>query len=322
MLIRIFLSLLLVGILFSPAAAQQSSAPAGITVTPVIDEFDAQPGSVVIRTVRVINPVSQVVTLYPRMLNFHTDNESGQPIFFTEKERSTTFGLANWATFSKPLLRIAPNEEEKFDVTLRVPLDAEPGGHYGAILFSTEEPRLDEDLTQIGVIGLVGTLLLARVPGAITEKMILEDFTAPSIIIDPPAKFSLLFNNMGNVHLKPKGEIKIRNWSGKAVTSLVVNEGRGNVLPESKRRFENQWQFDWKSIGRYTATAVIAYGAPEQQLIASRVFYVVPLWLIIAVGVLLILIFAWIFRRRRKGKVVAVNKIPPSSPAPPRLVMR
>lgn len=325
---RLFSTLILLSLLILPITSRaQNSNIAGITVTPVTDEFTVKPGGVTVRTVRVINPVSRVVTLYPQILNFHTDNENGQPVFFSEKERTTTYGLANWVTFSKPFLRIAPNEEEKFDLTITVPENAEPGGHYGGILFSTEEPKLSGEQTQVSVVGLVGTLLLATVPGKINQKLALEEFSAPTFLVSPPANFSLLFHNTGNVHQKPQGEIKIRNWSGASTANLAINEGGGNVLPESKRRFANEWAFNWKQMGKFTATAVATYGDPEQQASAVRVFYIIPLWLLILITVLILLVI-WLIMRRRKRptRPVYVNRIPPSpppsQPKPPRIVMR
>jgi hypothetical protein len=327
MLVRLLVSsLVIIGLVFNGKPADAQNGAAGITVTPVKDEFTVNPGGTSVRTVRVINPISQTMTLYPRVMDFTTDNEKGQPVFYTPKDRTSTYALSQWVTFSKPFIRVAPNEEEKFEVTITAPANAEPGGHYGAILFSTEEPKLDEDVSQIGVVGLVGTLLLATVPGDITEKLLLEDFDAPVFLINPPANFSARINNVGNIHSKPVGEIKIRNWSGNVIQTLKVNEGNSNVLPESKRRFDNTWEFDWKTIGKFTASLALTYGLPEQQLAASRTFIVIPLWLIIAIVALLLIITTLIVTRRRKRAKLKeyVNTIPPQQiqPRPPRRIIQ
>lgn len=321
---RVGVAAIIIGTLVGLPQFSNAQNAAGITVTPVVDTFDIEPSETVTRTVRVINPVARSITLYPRVLDFHTDNENGQPQFYSIKEKNSPYAMSTWATFSKPFLRIEPNEEEKFDVLITAPANADPGGHYAAILFSTEEPKLDEDVSQIGVVGLVGTLLLAKVPGAVDERLLLQDFTAPRFLISPPANFTTLFSNLGNIHIAPKGEIKIRNWSGDTVKSLTLNEGGGNVLPDSKRRFENKWEFDWKTVGKYTASAVAYYGTPEQQLTATRSFYVIPLWLLITIAAIALIFTAWIIRRRRKKPpVVMTNTLPtPPAPKPPKYVMR
>lgn len=323
---RVVSALFILGLLLGAGHGQAQNSAAGITVTPVKDEFSVNPGGTAVRTVRVINPISRTMTLYPRVMDFTTDNEKGQPVFYTPKDRTSSYAISEWVTFSKPFIRVAPNEEEKFDVTITAPQNAEPGGHYGAILFSTEEPKLDEDVSQIGVVGLVGTLLLATVPGDITEKLLLEDFDAPVFLMNPPANFSARISNVGNIHSKPVGEIKIRNWSGNVVQTLKVNDGNSNVLPESKRRFDNSWSFDWKTMGKFTASLALTYGLPEQQLTASRTFIVIPLWLIIAIIALLVIITVMIITRRRKRTKLKeyVNTIPPQQvqPRPPRRIIQ
>lgn len=325
MIRKLLSKLLVVGILSAVIAVPSVNAQvannnstAGLTVSPVIDEFKIEPGQTVTRTMRVVNPVSQVITLYPVVMNFTTDNQDGKPVFYTTAERSSTYALSDWVSYDKPFIRIAPGEDENYVIKVSAPTTAEPGGHYGAILFSTEEPKKDANSNQVSVVGLIGTLLLATVPGATIEKLAIDDFTAPTILIHGPAKFSLLFSNTGNLHVKPIGEIKIRNWFGNASANLVVNEARGNVLPESKRRFDNSWQFNWKAVGKFTATAVIAYGNPEQQLTMTRTFIIIPLWLIIALSALVLLLVFWIMRRRiRRRQHLAPNVLPPQLPTKP-----
>ncbi len=317
------------------AHAQTGSASRlGITVSPVVDEFSIKPGETVVRHVKVTNPVQQIVTLYPQVLNFTTDNENGQPAFYNLNEKNTRYALSDWVKFSKEFIRIAPNENEVVDVTITAPENAEPGGHYGAVLFSTEPPKVSEDVSQVSVVGLIGALMLAAVPGATTQNTTIDSFDAPSILVNGPALLSLVFNNAGNLHSKPQGEIKIRNWSGALVTALKINEGGGNVLPDSKRRFNAKWVFDWKRFGKYSATAVISYGNPEKQLAATRNFFVVPVWLmVLAALIILLVIYLVVIRRavRQRNRFSPPKQRPPQpqappapqpAPKPPRIVMR
>lgn len=278
----------------------------GITVSPVIDEFTIKPGTSVQRIIKITNPVRDVVTLYPLALNVYTDNEDGKPKFYTLQEKNSRYALSNWVSFSKPVIKIAPGEFEQFELTVAAPSDAEPGGHYGAILFSTEEPKLNQNKSEVAVVGLIGTLVLATVPGDIKQNTYIEDFTGPRFLIKAPANFSLLFTNRGNVHSKPQGEIKIRNWFGDAASILKINESAGNVLPESKRRFNSSWQFNWKAFGKYTANVLVTYGNPEQQLSAQRSFYIIPPWFFASIGVIL-LILIWLLVRRKRQKKLTAN---------------
>ncbi len=323
----LLVAFLLSNLVSTPQALAQtgSAARLGITVSPVTDEFTVKPGETVIRHVKVTNPVQQIVTLYPKFLNFTTDNENGQPAFYNLNEKNTRYALSDWIKPSKEFIRVAPNENEVVDFTITAPEDAEPGGHYGAILFSTEPPKVDNDVSQVSVVGLIGSLMLATVPGELRQNLMIEGFDAPTVLIDGPASLSLLFANKGNIHSKPQGEIKIRNWSGALVTALKVNEGGGNVLPDSKRRFDYNWGFDWKRVGKYTATAVISYGNPEKQLTSVRTFIIIPIWLLVVAGVLMLIVIGWYFRRRGKNKPQVKTVVPnvlPDPQQPRRIVMR
>ena len=53
------------------------------------------------------------------------------------------------------------------------------------------------------------------------------------------------FENKGNVHVKPVGQIEIRDIFGNKVETLAVNEEKGNVLPLSIRRFQATLDRSW-----------------------------------------------------------------------------
>lgn len=267
-----------------PASAQQADA-IGITVSPITDEFTLKPGQVTSRIIRVINPNDSVITLYPVILNFTTDNENGQPIFFAGTDDSKSYTLSNWISFDREFIRIAKAEEELVKITIAAPADAEPGGHYGAVLFSTKKPDFsNKNDAEIGVVGLVGTLYLATVPGKITEKLELEQFSLPRISLTPPVNSQLVFKNNGNVHLKPKGEITVKNWSGNQVGVIEVNEGNGNVLPESRRRFGGSWKYrPLTTFGLYTFTLQATYGSEQVEITAIKRVLIIPVWILILV---------------------------------------
>lgn len=88
-------------------------------------------------------------------------------------------------------------------------------------------------------------------------------FSARDSFEDFPVVFSTRFKNEGNVHLKPTGKIEIVDENGeilkgigkeavlspqgayvgeKLVDYVPVNDGLGNVLPNSERRFESKWE--------------------------------------------------------------------------------
>ena len=320
---KVLISLLVViflGQLFlAPSYAQIQDDEIGITVTPITDEFTIEPGEVISRTITVINPGEEVITLYPQTLNFSTDNENGQPVFFSGQDDSASYTLSSWVTFEKEFIRIAKNEEEQVRIIISAPRNAEPGGHYGAVLFSTEKPELANlGTTEVSVVGLVGTLLLATVPGAIIEKLELEQFNLPLIAFSSPIELDQVYKNKGNIHLKPIGEIVVKNWSGNQTGILFINEGRGNVLPQSRRRFSESWSFDpLRVFGIYTFVLQSSYGSTLTELNATKKVLIIPYWILIIIT-LALLYGGYKYTQRRKTKrantisaASKINKPPP-----------
>ncbi len=286
----------------------------GIQVSPVVDDFEIQPGQTVEREMEISGLTQRSVTYFPIVMNFEADKTTGKPVFLSENERFSKYSLSTWVAFPQETITIEPGENEVLRYTVTAPSDATPGGHYGAILLSTEAPKFDEEGILVGVVGLIGTLALATVPGDITEQLIISEFTSPTLLFAPPANFSVTISNLGNVHLRPEGGITIRNWFGKQVKFLQINEGAGAILPESQRQFDNAWQFSWSAIGRYTANLSMNYGS-GLSIAELRVFYIIPYWLLIVLAFIIAGIFAGkiIMAKRRKRELL--------QPPPPRRIV-
>ncbi|MEX0594651.1 MAG: hypothetical protein WD157_00945 [Patescibacteria group bacterium] len=310
----IFSLLSIIFYLLSGSAFAQKASQVGITVSPITDEFRLKPGEVISRTIRVINPNDRVITLYPVALDFNTDNENGQPVFFQADDESRSYTLSSWMSFDREFIRVAEAEEELVKITIAAPADAEPGGHYGAVLFSTEKPKLPEtDDAEVSVVGLVGTLYLATVPGKISEKLELEQFSLPLISFAPPVNTAVIFKNNGNIHLKPRGEIIIKNWSGNQASVIAVNEGNGNVLPESRRRFEGSWVYkSLTSFGLYSFNLHATYGSGPAEIIATKKVLVIPIWLLILIVAIIGYLLHRLWHRRQNrylSKEASSNQI-------------
>jgi hypothetical protein len=299
-------------------AQNLNQGSAGIQVTPVIDEFDIQPNEVITREITIDNLTRNSTTYYPLVMNFEANKETGEPVFISENERFAKYALSGWVTFRESSFVLAAGERKTISYTVNAPSDATPGGHYGAVLFSTEKPEFDENGIFVGVVGLIGTLVLATVPGDLIENLLVTSFKSPSILFAPPANFEVTVGNYGNVHLRPTGGITIRNWLGQQSTYLGVNDTQGAVLPESQRTFKSAWNFSWLAIGRYSANLSLSYG-DGKSVAELRTFYIIPYWFIVLVGMLIAGYVANKFRRGRRQTAKKENAPPPRPPR--RIVM-
>lgn len=304
----------------SPAQAQDQNlftpSASGVQVSPVVDDFIINAGETLERSIEINSLTNNTSSYFPIVLDFQADPDTGDPIFFNPGQRFTSYAMSSWIKFEEEQLSIGPGESRTVRYTINAPRSATPGGRYAAILFSTEKPTYDDDNNIVGVVGLIGTLALATVPGNMKESLLINEYTSPTSVFTPPADFSVTIGNNGTVHSRPKGGITIRNWSGKQVHYIPINDTNGAILPESQRSYEGSWEFGWSNIGRYTANLVLAYGA-NHSIAEMRTFYVIPYWLLILVGALIIGVITTLFMRRRPRR--EKKKQPPREPR--RIVM-
>jgi hypothetical protein len=301
----------------------------GLTISPPISELTLESGKMVNQTIRLTNPTENLVEVYPKVMNFRASGEGGEPDFFEEGDDSGKFSLAKWITFNQSKIALAPEQVVEFKYTIEVPEGAEPGGHYGVVFFATEPPENEEGSSQVALGSMIGSLVLVRVPGQIVEKAVIEDFKADKkLYFKSPSMLTTRIANLGNVHFKPKGEITIKGWFGAPEEPLVLNEQGGNVLPDSTRRFENEWKFPALAFGYFNANANITYGESEKSVTESASFWIIPWWLIAVLIAVIAVITFFIVKRKQKSpkKIKTINEDsnnnPPAPEPPQRPILR
>lgn len=317
---KIFISLILLILVFGFGSIKAQIAGEGLTISPPILELTLKPGETSNQIIKITNPTEKIVEVYPVVMNFSAKGETGEPTFTAAADEESKFALAKWIKFNQTKLALTPEQVVEFNYQIEAPLGAEPGGHYGVVFFATEPPKAKGDVSQVSIASMIGSLILVKVPGNIIEKGFLEEFSANRFYFKPPVNFVTRVSNLGNVHFKPKGEIMIKDFWGNKKENLIVNESKGNVLPDSTRRFDNKWPAPgfW-TIGKFSANLKLIYGESEKTLDSKIVFWLIPWWLIIALIVIIILVIIliiWLRRRRGRRKKAVPPLVQPSPPAP------
>jgi LytR cell envelope-related transcriptional attenuator len=247
--------------------------------------------------IRVVNVNEYPITVYPQVVNFAPSGEGGTgaliPIFEEETQGST---LAEWVTLSQTEVTIAPQQTVNIPFSVTVDENAAPGGHYAAILVGTKPPVRGSTPAQVQTAQFVTSLIFVRVSGDILESGTIREFTTENIInSEPDIQFNVRFENTGNVHLQPQGDIVITNMWGSERGVIPINYQThfGNVLPNSIRKFSFAWTGEQSSydIGRFKAVATLGFGEEKKNFTTSTTyFWVIPLKQIaIVLGILLVL---------------------------------
>jgi len=305
---------------------------AALTLVPPLLEFGVEPGGEIISKIKVLNETNDTTTLYTSSANFTSKDESGTPYFLFEEKQ----GLADWIEINPGPIVLLPGERQDITFNVKIPADADPGGHYAGIFFSSGPLELAPgEGGQVGIVAKLGTLLLLRVSGDITIENTIQEFhilNDQHFFIRLPVQFWYRLYNSGNLHIRPKGVIEIKNILGITSAKILANPTEGAVLPDSIRRFETVWkkseasEIEYKNFfqnffaqaiaeyknfafGRYTAALKLT-NVPESRAVEKISFWVLP-WhflitatIIIIVAVLIIVFIIsrynrWIIKRAR-----------------------
>jgi len=265
-----------------------------LSVSPTLFEMSANREQSWSSTVRVINANEFPIRVFATPVNFAPSGEGGEgtltPVFGTEADGST---LAEWITITEEEIVIEPERTVSVPFSIAVPEDAAPGGHFAAILIGTRPFNNGPGQAQVETSQVVTSLVFLSVAGDIQESGSIREFTSARRVYEQAsAEFSLRFENTGNVHLQPQGEIEIRNMWGQERGRIDINKNSqfGNVLPESIRNYAYEWDSTWSvaDIGRHSAEVTLAYGDTTRQFADSKTyFWVIPWKLLLLVMLIL-----------------------------------
>jgi hypothetical protein len=290
----IFIALAGLALTIVPLATRAQTPPPSLqfqslAITPFLIETDLEPSQTTTHYITLANTGDKNLSIAVSINDFIPVEKTGQPRFLDASESGDPrFSVSSWIKITKqPLFTIPPYSDTTLEFTVTAPINAEPGTHYGGILF-TYNPNATAVPGGSEVTEKVGTIVLAKL-GQSEDKGAITEFFEESAPTDPlQANFSLTFHNFGNAHTRPKGEIFITNIFGQPVTEGYVNPDANIVLPDSERIFASQAQ-KRLGIGRYTATAVIYYGSPKLEARTEITFWVWPWKRVLIVAGLLIL---------------------------------
>jgi hypothetical protein len=285
-----------------PASSGQTLEIQGLAIDPFLIEADVTPGQSSPYAITLTNTTDGPLTFETSINDFTTNGRDGQPLFLNSSEQSDPkYSLSAWIKVTQqPQFTIPPRGQTTINFTITPPADAELGTHYGGLLFG--QPKQASAGQATVVQSKVGAIILAKLGKANEQGTISQFFSQHKIYQAAPIDLVLTFHNYGNVHSKPKGDVYIRNMFGHEVVDLQVNRDANIVLPESERDFNISWNPSW-ALGRYTAETVLYYGNPKLEVRATTVFWVLPVFPLLAglciAAVFLALIYVIIKRYNR-----------------------
>lgn len=292
-------AVLITGLFSSYFIFHNASAQVGISLFPIKFRVTIEPGKSYTDTITVINPNDFPIGVKPEVENISGGEEGSINLY----EYDVPYGLMAWIQIDKTPFTLEAQERRQMPFSINIPLNGEPGGHYGAILFRGIPPPAGPGAgSAVGISGRVGSVILVEVPGDVKEGGEIYEFKGPSYVSRGPVEFTFKVKNTGNTHFDPTGAIII---NGLFVKETKVAFEPRVVFPGFSRTFKAAWPVKY-AFGPIKATAEIEIPGVGKQL-ASISFFAFP-WQEGAGAVLILLIIffgIWFFKK--KFKIVKID---------------
>ncbi len=275
--------------------APGAASPSDFVVGPGKTELTIKPGESRVAEIIVTNRTGSLREFIFEIEDTSGSNNIDTPIVLLGNERGP-YTLKDYISLPKMRIELENNKRARIPVTITIPADAEPGGRYGSVLVTTVSK--DTELNAGGgaapssvIVSRLATLFFITIPGDTAIDAKLQGIsTVPEKLFftESPINFQILFENKGDLHLTPYGELRVHNFIGEEVGFVELDPWF--AMPKSLRTREVEWNRELL-IGRYTATAQINRGYDDIVDEASVSFWVLPWRVIVVTFVTLFVLF-------------------------------
>ena len=248
-------------------------AQGGIKVWPTSVELTVGRGETATKTINVQNLGSEPVILQAYVRDFSKDR-NGELAFYEAGHES--YSASKWLSIDSFSLELAAAQSQKVEVTVSVPSQVEPGGHYTALFF--EAIPLSSEGT-VSISTRIPTLFYITVPG-VTEAEVFSSAEIASLLLPGIAgggslEAGVVVHNSGNVHLTVAAKAYFDGyWGGNSELDL----GQTVILPNSDGVLNGEWR-EKPFFDKVRAKIVIGYLDHNGDLVnksQTAEFWVVP----------------------------------------------
>ncbi len=287
-----------------------------IQIAPAQIELTLDPGDTVHQKLAVRNHDTQPIDLEITVADFEL---SAAGVFQPSAPGHTTYSASQWVTFPLAALHLEAGETKQTDYSIVVPGNAEPGGHYTAIMLegaSTPEENDPNGEPLVTLRGRVVAEILITIPGEIRRELLIEALSVPRIAFGAGADYAdIMVTNAGNVHLTPNGYVQ--TWGGLPAAAFDQEFGQFTLLPGASRHFRVALAHQpW--LGKVRAKTELQYGPSIgvfDRSVETTVEYFVISWKVIVILDLILIGFDLVLFREWRRRVAARRASPRPDPS-------
>jgi hypothetical protein len=292
---------------FSGQAKADGGSVIALRISPPSYDLKINPGEEKTGKLYIENTSETDIEVQAEFSNFFVDDE-GDYIFSGDKEITNEnlkpYLMSNWFSLSENNFTLSRGGSKTVEYRVRVPREANLGGHYGAIFFRSvcktpdDKAVVSSDKSSVCVSGRVGTLFLVQAGGEAARKGILKKIDVPKLSLDEKINFSVEIENAGNTHFRPEGEIVSTNLFGQELSKIEIKDK--TILPTMSRTFPGSFHRQ-DLFGIYKIQCSIKDGDGNEMKFRRYVF--MPPWKEISITIFVVGIVIWFSRKFKIKKI-------------------
>jgi P pilus assembly chaperone PapD len=280
-----------------------ASADVSIVLSPTKIDLTVSTGETSSQGISLRNTGDEPTTVRVYAMDFSIDRENNYT--FSEPGHES-YSCASWLGVGETEFELGPGAAKEVEVTISVPQQVEPGGHYAALFFETVPADTEPG---VSVAGRIPSLFYLTIPGVtdadITANAEITSLQLPGWVDGGPVEVGAVVRNAGNVHLTVASRASFTDFRSRQGGEIDL--GQTIVLPGAERVIAGTWD-NTPFIGPARVTVTIGYFDDHGELVNRSLqgsFWIIP-WKVIMVAVAslgLIVVAILILRKKFRLKV-------------------
>ncbi len=220
-------------------------------VSPAIIDLAGRRGEVIESEIAVSNDTNRSRTYFISTLKFAAREQSSSPEFIPYTQDHS--GFPEWISLPNASIQLRAGERKTVPFSVAIPLDAEAGAQYAAIVVS-DAPR--NVASSGGISTSVASLVFLNVAGENIKKLGIA-FAADN------DHFSLNVQNQGSAYVIPQVNVVAQNMFGKEVWSKDFTDVDHRVLPGQTEKYEGNVELTSLAFGPISVVAEVSANGGE-----------------------------------------------------------
>jgi hypothetical protein len=225
------------------ASAATSSPGNSVRVMSAISQVQLSPGQANASiSEAVTNLTNGPLAIQLNARDFGALNQAGAISFYGPAyvPAHNPHGLQQAIAFSSPTFLLSPHQTKQITVSVQHTNTLAAGGHYGAILFSPQSIALAKSggASHVNIQSSVASLVFLVTASGGTQHVTLSPLRVSPLSLDLPTTTNVVLNNTGNTQTTPRGQLTLFGPGSHILSTLVMNNASGMILPGASRLFE------------------------------------------------------------------------------------